>query len=81
MSVTIENVEEYVEGTLDVLIGRGVRAQAEEFRDGFSKVFPIADLQIFTADELVVIFWQCGGLECGECVSASERWGAGACQR
>ena len=41
---------------LEAIIGRGAAVQAKAFREGFSKVFPIADLQAFTADELVMLF-------------------------
>jgi len=41
---------------LDAIIGTGARPQAKAFREGFSKVFPISDLQAFTADELVMLF-------------------------
>jgi len=30
--------------------------QAKAFREGFSKVFPITDLQAFALDELVMLF-------------------------
>ena len=48
---------------LDFLIGSGVQAQAKAFREGFSKVFPVTDLQIFTAEELVMV-----------CGNADEDW-------
>ncbi|KIP04525.1 hypothetical protein PHLGIDRAFT_191474 [Phlebiopsis gigantea 11061_1 CR5-6] len=54
--VTAENVEEYIAEVLDAIIGKGAMLQAKAFREGFSKVFPIADLQAFTADELVMLF-------------------------
>ena len=41
---------------IDAIIGRGAQLQVKAFREGFSKVFPIADLQAFTADELVMLF-------------------------
>ncbi|KAH8075865.1 hypothetical protein BXZ70DRAFT_712273 [Cristinia sonorae] len=56
LSVTSENVEEYIAEVIDAIIGRGAQLQAKAFREGFSKVFPIADLQSFTADELVMLF-------------------------
>ena len=40
----------------NAIIGTGAALQAKAFREGFSKVFPIADLQAFTADELVMLF-------------------------
>lgn len=54
--VTSENVEEYISEVIDAIIGKGAVLQAKAFREGFSKVFPIADLQAFTADELVMLF-------------------------
>lgn len=56
IQVTSENVEEYVREVLEAIIGNGARLQAKAFRDGFSKVFPISDLQAFSADELVMLF-------------------------
>lgn len=56
MAVTSENVEEYISEVLDAIIGKGAALQAKAFREGFSKVFPIADLKAFTADELVMLF-------------------------
>ena len=38
------------------MLGRGAQVQAQAFREGFSKVFPIDDLQAFTADELAMLF-------------------------
>ncbi|KAG6335267.1 hypothetical protein ID866_3823 [Astraeus odoratus] len=54
--VTSENAEQYVHEVLDAIIGSGVQSQAKAFREGFSKVFPITDLQAFSADELVMLF-------------------------
>ncbi|GJE98055.1 Ubiquitin fusion degradation protein [Phanerochaete sordida] len=56
LAVTSENVEEYIADVLEAIIGKGAMLQAKAFREGFSKVFPIADLQAFTADELVMLF-------------------------
>jgi E3 ubiquitin-protein ligase TRIP12 len=56
ITVTAENVDEYVQEVLDAIIGKGALAQAKAFKDGFSKVFPITDLQAFTSDELVMLF-------------------------
>ncbi|KAG1780930.1 hypothetical protein EV702DRAFT_963221 [Suillus placidus] len=54
--VTSENADEYIREVLDAIIGTGVQPQAKAFREGFSKVFPISDLQAFSADELVMLF-------------------------
>lgn len=56
MLVTSANVDEYVHEVLDAILGKGVKMQIKAFRDGFSKVFPVADLQAFSADELVMLF-------------------------
>lgn len=54
--VTSENVEQYIHDVLDAIIGSGVQSQAKAFREGFSKVFPIGDLQAFSVDELIMLF-------------------------
>ncbi|KAE9398555.1 hypothetical protein BT96DRAFT_957548 [Gymnopus androsaceus JB14] len=54
--VTSANVSEYVSLVLDAIIGSGSALQARAFREGFSKVFPIGDLQSFSVDELVMLF-------------------------
>jgi E3 ubiquitin-protein ligase TRIP12 len=56
IAVTSDNVEEYIHEVLDAIIGQGAQLQAKAFREGFSKVFPITDLQAFSADELVLLF-------------------------
>lgn len=52
----METVDEYIQEVIDSVIGKGAQLQAKAFRDGFSKVFPITDLQAFSADELVMLF-------------------------
>ncbi|KAI0060670.1 hypothetical protein BV25DRAFT_1954506 [Artomyces pyxidatus] len=56
MTVTSDNVDEYIKEVINAIIGEGARLQAKAFREGFSKVFPITDLQAFTLDELVMLF-------------------------
>ncbi|KAI0704459.1 hypothetical protein C8T65DRAFT_741026 [Cerioporus squamosus] len=56
ITVTADNVDEYIRAVIDAIIGKGAQAQAQAFREGFSKVFPITDLQAFTADELAMLF-------------------------
>ncbi|KAI0773262.1 hypothetical protein BD413DRAFT_656909 [Trametes elegans] len=56
ISVTSDNVDEYVQEVIEAIIGTGAQAQAQAFREGFSKVFPISDLQAFTSDELAMLF-------------------------
>lgn len=54
--VTIENVDSYLDGVIDMTLGSGVRQQVDAFRTGFSKVFPYSALSAFTPDELVSLF-------------------------
>ncbi|KAI0287813.1 hypothetical protein BC826DRAFT_1093244 [Russula brevipes] len=54
--VTSENVEEYTSAVLEAILGQGAKLQAKAFREGFSKVFPITDLQAFALDELAMLF-------------------------
>jgi E3 ubiquitin-protein ligase TRIP12 len=56
VAVTSENVSEYIHEVLDAILGKGAVAQTRAFREGFSKVFPVEDLQAFSADELVMLF-------------------------
>ncbi|KAJ3996321.1 hypothetical protein F5050DRAFT_1571693 [Lentinula boryana] len=56
IAVTTANVQEYVQLVLDAILGSGSTLQAKAFREGFSKVFPIGDLQAFTVEELVMLF-------------------------
>ena len=56
IAVTADNVDEYISEVIDAIIGKGAQAQAQAFREGFSKVFPISDLQAFTCDELAMLF-------------------------
>jgi len=56
IAVTSGNVNEYVDAVLDAILGKGADIQAKAFKEGFSKVFPITDLQAFSADELVMLF-------------------------
>ncbi|KAI4705656.1 hypothetical protein J4E81_000540 [Alternaria sp. BMP 2799] len=55
-SVTIENVDTYVEKVIDFTLGSGVQRQADAFRAGFTEVFPYSALKAFTPDELVMLF-------------------------
>jgi E3 ubiquitin-protein ligase TRIP12 len=53
--VRLDNVGEYVQRCLDVLLGEGVRAQVAAFRDGFSRVFPVEHLSAFAPSELDIL--------------------------
>ena len=54
--VTKANVNDYIHEVVDAIIGKGVALQAKAFREGFSKVFPVSNLQAFSAEELGVLF-------------------------
>ena len=54
--MTSKNVHEYVAEVIDAIIGKGAQKQVKAFREGFSKVFPVTDLQAFSADELALLF-------------------------
>jgi E3 ubiquitin-protein ligase TRIP12 len=54
--LTPETTADYIQRVLNATIGDGVKLQADAFREGFSKVFPVDDLQAFTAEELVMLF-------------------------
>ncbi|KAJ5650516.1 Ubiquitin-protein ligase Ufd4 [Penicillium longicatenatum] len=58
ISLTIENVDQYIERVIDMTLGSGVRHQVEAFRAGFSQVFPFTALRAFTPSELVMLFGQ-----------------------
>jgi len=58
VSVTIDNVEQYVDRVIDMTLGSGVRRQVDAFRAGFSQVFPYSALRAFTPNELVMLFGQ-----------------------
>lgn len=56
ISVTIDNVELYLEKVIDMTLQSGVQRQVDAFRAGFSQVFPYSALSAFTPDELVMLF-------------------------
>jgi len=56
VSVNIDNVAQYIDYVLDFTLGSGVEHQVEEFRAGFTSVFPYSALQAFTPSELVMLF-------------------------
>lgn len=55
-SVTLENVGSYVDKVIDMTLGNGVQRQVDQFRAGFSEVFPYSALKAFTPSELVMLF-------------------------
>ncbi|QBM88519.1 E3 ubiquitin-protein ligase TRIP12 [Metschnikowia aff. pulcherrima] len=56
IEVTSENLEVYVRKSTEFLLVSGVAKQVTAFREGFSSVFPIESLNIFTPQELREIF-------------------------
>ena len=56
VSVTMENVDLYLEKVINYTIGSGVDRQIREFQAGFSAVFPYIALRSFTPAELVMLF-------------------------
>lgn len=54
--MTADNVDEYIAAVIDAIIGQGANVQAKAFREGFSKVFPVDDLKIFSPEELIMMF-------------------------
>lgn len=56
ISVTIDNVERYLEKVIDMTLVTGVQKQVDAFRAGFTQVFPYSALSAFTPDELFMLF-------------------------
>lgn len=56
MTVDHRNVQRYVDRVLDVMLEEGVRVPVNAFREGFSRVFPVYDLQPFSSEEMLNIF-------------------------
>lgn len=48
----MENIEEYIDLTVEYCLERGIARQMEAFRDGFSQVFPMEKLRSFTPNEV-----------------------------
>ena len=55
ISVTIHNIEDYIEKVIDFTMGSGIRSQTEAFRKGFCRIFPMEDLRSFSVPELVIL--------------------------
>lgn len=56
MSVSIDNLGDYIKKVIDFTLGSGVQRQVDAFRAGFTQVFPYSALRAFTPDELVMLF-------------------------
>ena len=57
--VSIDNVDDYLNLTLDFALESGIRKQMEAFRIGFNQVFPMEKLGSFTPSEV-------GTMLCGD---------------
>ena len=57
--VSIDNVDDYLNLTLDFALESGIRKQMEAFRTGFNQVFPMEKLGSFTPSEV-------GTMLCGD---------------
>jgi E3 ubiquitin-protein ligase TRIP12 len=56
ISVTIDNIGDYIKKVIDFTLVSGVQRQIDAFRAGFSQVFPYTAMRAFTPDELVMLF-------------------------
>ncbi|KAI0242366.1 Ubiquitin fusion degradation protein 4 [Massospora cicadina] len=54
--VTEENLDAFIDATLDFLTDTGVRYAITAFKEGFNELFPLQKLAIFTPRELTAIF-------------------------
>jgi len=52
IAVTIENAREYANLTINYCLNQGIYRQLEAFKSGFSKVFPMEKLHVFSPDEM-----------------------------
>jgi len=56
IDVDDHNLEEYLERVLEFTLGQGVQKQVRAFQEGFSMIFSVEDLKIFSPDELGLLF-------------------------
>jgi E3 ubiquitin-protein ligase TRIP12 len=56
INVNASNVQQYIDLVIDAIVGKGAFLQAQAFREGFSRVFPVSDLQAFSVQELAMLF-------------------------
>ncbi|KAL6425302.1 hypothetical protein ACFW04_009489 [Cataglyphis niger] len=52
IAVTIENAKEYTNLTINYCLNQGIYRQLEAFKSGFSKVFPMEKLHVFSPEEM-----------------------------
>lgn len=56
ISINSTNIESYISKVIEATLYTGIISQTKAFMDGFSKVFPINSLVVFSAEELVNLF-------------------------
>ncbi|WVQ96417.1 hypothetical protein IAU59_003522 [Kwoniella sp. CBS 9459] len=56
IEVDDHNLEEYLERVLEMTLGSGIEKQVRAFQEGFSMVFSVKDMRIFSPDELGLLF-------------------------
>lgn len=56
IDVDDHNLEEYLEKVLDLTLGSGIAPQVKAFREGFSMLFSVEDMDIFSPSELGLLF-------------------------
>lgn len=55
-NVTLENLQEYTQLVYKVTLETGIAKSVESFREGFSRIFPIKELSIFSPEEMGLLF-------------------------
>jgi E3 ubiquitin-protein ligase TRIP12 len=60
IDVDDSNLEEYLELVVDKTLGSGVQPMVKAFQEGFSMIFPIQHMQIFSPDEFGLL---CGNVD------------------
>lgn len=56
INVTLDNLAEYIQLVYKVTLETGISEAVEQFREGFSRIFPVKDLSIFSPEELGLLF-------------------------
>lgn len=56
VDVDDSNLEEYLDRVLEMTLGEGIDKQVKAFKDGFSMIFSVDDMKIFSPDELGLLF-------------------------
>ncbi|EGV65338.1 hypothetical protein CANTEDRAFT_119595 [Yamadazyma tenuis ATCC 10573] len=56
IAITSKNIESYISKVIEATLCNGIIPQTKAFMNGFSKVFPISSLIVFSPNELVNLF-------------------------